>query len=83
MAECTGGPLGELAGELRMRGFRVEVCGGTLVASLGAHGERVIACDGTSFRWGGVRGHVFGDVGHEAATAERVVRVLRQLARWS
>ncbi|WP_281292118.1 hypothetical protein [Actinomadura decatromicini] len=43
----------------------------------------MIACDGTWFRWGGTRGHVLGDVGHEAATADRVVMVLRQLFRWS
>lgn len=75
--------MDELAAELRQRGIRADVCEGTLVASLGARGERVIACDGARFRWGGERGHVLGEVGREAMAAERIVRVLRQLGRWS
>lgn len=76
-------PLEALAAQLMARGLRADVRGGTLLASLGARGERVIACDGVRFRWGGERGHVLGEVGHEAMAAERAVLVLRQLARWS
>ncbi|MGP4026313.1 hypothetical protein [Actinomadura sp. 3N407] len=83
MADVTGKPLEELAAQLAQRGLRAEVHGGTLLASLGARSEQVIACDGRRFRWGGERGHVLGEVGHEGAAAERAVLVLRQLARWS
>lgn len=72
-----------LAAQLTQRGLRADVHGGTLVTSLGARREQAIACDGQRFRWGGERGHVLGEVGHEAAAAERAVLVLRQLARWS
>lgn len=83
MGDVTGKPLEELAVQLAQRGCRAEVYGGTLVISLGARGEQVIACDGRRFRWGGELGHVLGEVGAGAASAERAVLVLRQLARWS
>lgn len=77
------GPLDELAVQLTLRGCRAQVYGGTLAVSLGARGERVIACDGRRFRWGGERGHVLGEVGAESASADRALIVLKQLARWS
>ncbi|MFI0487460.1 hypothetical protein [Actinomadura sp. 9N215] len=83
MNDGTGTPLERLAAQLKQRGLRADVHEGTLVTQLGARPERVIACDGQRFRWGGQRGHVLGKVGHEAAAAERAVLVLRQLARWS
>ncbi|MFI0366242.1 hypothetical protein ACH35V_00090 [Actinomadura sp. 1N219] len=83
MDDVTGNPLVELAVQLRQRGYRATVDGGTLAVSLGARGERVIACDGRRFRWGGERGHVLGAVGAEAASAERAILVLRQIARRS
>ncbi|GAA4235985.1 hypothetical protein GCM10022254_44510 [Actinomadura meridiana] len=76
MCESRGDPLEVLAGELARRGLGATMCGGALVLS---RGERVIACDGWRFRWGGERGHVLGEVGAEAVAAERVVRVLRQV----
>lgn len=82
-ADVRANPLETLAAQLTQQGVRGEVHGGTLLASLGARRERVIACDGRRFRWGGERGHVLGEVGHEGAAAERAVLVLRQLARWS
>jgi hypothetical protein len=75
--------LEALAVQLAQRGCRAEVCGGTLVVSVRARGERVIACDGRRFRWGGERGHVLGDVGDASVAAERAVLVLRQIARWA
>lgn len=83
MGHVTANPLETLAAEFARRGLRVKMHGGTLLASLGARREQVIACDGRRFRWGGERGHVLGEVGHEGAAAERAALVLRQLARWS
>ncbi|TYK47096.1 hypothetical protein FXF68_25150 [Actinomadura decatromicini] len=83
MADGMGKPLDTLAVQLLQRGCRVEVYGGTLTVSLGVRGERVIACDGVRFRWGGERGHVVGLVGAESAAADRAVLVLRQTRRWS
>lgn len=82
MEEVTGKPLEMLAAEIVRRGCRATACGGTLVVSMGARGERVIVCDGQRFRWGGERGHVLGEVGAESASADRAVLVLRQIARW-
>jgi hypothetical protein len=45
--------------------------------------QRVLACDGVRFRWGGERGQVVGSVGAESAAAYRAVLVLRQTRRWS
>ncbi len=82
MGDVTGEPLEALAMQLTRRGCRTEVYGdGDRCA--GARGERVIACDGRQFRWGGERGHVLGDVGAVSVAAERAVLVLRQIARWS
>ncbi|TDD33733.1 hypothetical protein E1287_18685 [Actinomadura sp. KC06] len=83
MCEVTGKPLEALAAQLVQRGIRASVSEGMVLASLGTRGERVIACDGARFRWGGERGHVLGEVGREAAAAERIVLVVRQLGRWS
>lgn len=82
MTRGTSEPLEVLAAELARRGYGASVCGGALVASLGAR-EEVIACDGRRFRLGGERGHVLGEVGAEAVAAERAVRVLRQIRRRS
>ncbi|MFG2084729.1 MULTISPECIES: hypothetical protein [unclassified Spirillospora] len=83
MSDGTGRPLEQLAAQLAQRGVRADVHGGTLVVSLGARREQVIACDGRWFRWGGERGHVVGEVGAESASADRALIVLKQLARWS
>ncbi|WP_433227728.1 hypothetical protein [Actinomadura formosensis] len=83
MGNVTGKPLEELAAQLRRRGCQAVVYGETLAVSLGARGERVIACDGRRFRWGGERGHVLGEVGREGAAAERAVLLLRQIGRRS
>ncbi|MEU8800467.1 hypothetical protein [Spirillospora sp. NPDC048819] len=83
MGDVKGKSLEELAVQLSQRGCRAEVYGGTLVVSLGARCEQVIACDGRRYRWGGERGHVLGEVGAEAVSAERTVLVLKQIARWS
>ncbi|CNG04764.1 Uncharacterised protein [Mycobacterium tuberculosis] len=82
-AVSTEPHLEGLAAELSRRGCRTEVHGGTLVVSLGARGEWVIACDGRRFRWDEERGYVLGEVGAEPASAERAVLVLRQIARWA
>ncbi|MFI0485420.1 hypothetical protein [Actinomadura sp. 9N215] len=83
MAESAGRPLGELAEQLSQRGCLARVYGDALVVSLGVRGERVIACDGRRFRWGGERGHPIGEVGKESAAADRALMVLRQIRRWS
>ncbi|MGW5412432.1 hypothetical protein [Actinomadura geliboluensis] len=76
-------PLAELAVQLTRLGYRTELHGRRLLASFGVRRELVIACDGRRFRWGGESGNVIGDVGHEAAAAERAGLVLRQVAKWS
>ncbi|MFI0480578.1 hypothetical protein [Actinomadura sp. 9N215] len=79
MDDVRADPLEELAEQIKRRGYCAAVCEGRVVASLGVGGERVIVCDGRWFRLGGVRGHVLGKVGAEAASAERAIVVLRQI----
>lgn len=77
--------LEELAAALRERGCRGELWGETLSVHppASARGERVIACDGVCFRWGGERGIVLGRVSDVGAAADAAVKVLKSAGRWS
>lgn len=82
-ADVRGKPLAELAVQLSQRGCRATLYGDTLAVSLGARSERVIACDGVWFRWGGENGTALGRISDMKAAAEAALKVLRLAARWS
>ena len=83
MTDLKGKPLETLTATLLARRCRAELHGGTLLVSLGARGEQVVACDGELFRWGGESGQVFGSVSDVAGAADAAVMVLARIARWS